>query len=172
MQAFTRTHRKELSVQLFLTWFELFLSLALVVAVLVHPAKGMGLGSMGGSAQLFGSQKGAETGLNRLTGTIIVLWMGTALLLSSHLLGVKSTLPIEQTPIQMPARQAPVSAAPAQQAPTSAAPAQQAPVSAAPAQQAPASAAPAQQAPVSAAPAQQAPASAAPKVPTDTKPST
>jgi len=72
-------------VQLFLTWLELFLSLALIVAIIIHPAKGMGLGSMGGSAQIFGSQKGAETGLNRVTAVIVFLWIGTALLLSSAL---------------------------------------------------------------------------------------
>lgn len=74
------------SVQSLLIWFELFLSLALIVAILIHPAKGMGLGSMGGSAQIFGSQKGAETGLNRVTAAILILWMGTALLLASPLI--------------------------------------------------------------------------------------
>lgn len=71
-------------MQSFLNWLELLLSLALIVAIIIHPAKGMGLGSMGGSAQLFGSQKGAETGLNRVTAGILILWFATALLLSSH----------------------------------------------------------------------------------------
>lgn len=69
----------------FLTWFQLLLSLALLVAIIIHPAKGMGLGSMGASTQIFGSQKGAETGLNRVTAVITVLWFLTALLLSSSL---------------------------------------------------------------------------------------
>lgn len=73
-------------MQSLLTWFQLFLSLALIVAVILHPAKGAGLGSMGGSAQVFGSQKGAETGLNRITGIIAALWAIVALLLSSSLI--------------------------------------------------------------------------------------
>lgn len=66
-------------------WVQLFLSLAMVVAILVHPAKGMGLGSMGGSAQLFGSQKGAESGLNKITGFIVALWAIVAILRASAL---------------------------------------------------------------------------------------
>ncbi|MGV3522972.1 MAG: preprotein translocase subunit SecG [Candidatus Sericytochromatia bacterium] len=73
-------------MQTALTWFQLLLSLALIVAIIIHPAKGMGLGSMGGSAQIFGSQKGAEAGLNRFTGTIAFLWAAVALLLSSSLI--------------------------------------------------------------------------------------
>lgn len=73
-------------MQSFLTWSELLLSLALIVAIIIHPAKGMGLGSMGASAQLFGSQKGAETGLNRVTTAIVFLWAAVAVLLSSSLI--------------------------------------------------------------------------------------
>ena len=73
-------------MQSFFTWSELLLSLALIVAIIIHPAKGMGLGSMGASAQLFGSQKGAETGLNRVTTVIVFLWATVAVLLSSSLI--------------------------------------------------------------------------------------
>lgn len=76
-------------MQSILSWLQLFLSLALIVAIIIHPAKGMGLGSMGGSAQIFGSQKGAETGLNRMTAAIVFLWFLTAILLSSNFLGAK-----------------------------------------------------------------------------------
>lgn len=71
-------------MQSFLLWSQLVLSLALIAAVLIHPAKGAGLGAMGGSAEVFGSQKGAETGLNRITGGIAFLWALTAILLSSQ----------------------------------------------------------------------------------------
>jgi protein translocase SecG subunit len=74
------------SVQTVLTWLQLFLSVTLIAAVMIHPAKGMGLGSMGSSAQLFGSQKGAETGLNRITGIIAISWAVVAILLSSPLI--------------------------------------------------------------------------------------
>lgn len=73
-------------MQSVLTWAQLLLSLAMIAAIIIHPAKGMGLGSMGASAQLFGSQKGAETGLNRVTTVIVVLWASTAILLSSTLI--------------------------------------------------------------------------------------
>lgn len=73
-------------MQSFLIWTQLFLSLALIVVIILHPAKGGGLGSMGGSAQVFGSQKGAEAGLNRITIGIAVLWALVAILLSSPLI--------------------------------------------------------------------------------------
>jgi protein translocase SecG subunit len=75
--------RKELNVHTALTWLQLVLSLALIAAILIHPAKGMG---MGGSAQIFGSQKGAETGLNKITGGLAVCWAVVAILLSSPLI--------------------------------------------------------------------------------------
>ncbi len=40
---------------------------SLVGLILMHAPKGGGLGSIGGAAQLFSSQKSAESGLNRLT---------------------------------------------------------------------------------------------------------
>ena len=73
-------------MQSFLMWSQLILSLALIAVVLIHPAKGAGLGAMGGSAEVFGSQKGAETGLNRITGVIAALWALSAILLSSNLI--------------------------------------------------------------------------------------
>ena len=72
-------------MQPFLFWLQLLLSIALVTAIILHPAKGMGLGGIGSPAQLFGSQKGAETGLNKLTGGIAVAWALVAILLSSPL---------------------------------------------------------------------------------------
>jgi preprotein translocase subunit SecG len=41
--------------------------LVLIVMVLIHSPKGDGIGSMGGSAQIFSSQKGAEAALNKIT---------------------------------------------------------------------------------------------------------
>jgi preprotein translocase subunit SecG len=62
--------------------FQLILSLFLIGAVLMHSAKGEGLGAMGGSAKVFGSQKGVESGLNRLTTVLSVLWVLVALVLA------------------------------------------------------------------------------------------
>ena len=58
-------------------------SIALVLSVLLHPAKTMGMGGMGSPSELFGSQKGAEEGLNRITVIIAVIWGLAALLLST-----------------------------------------------------------------------------------------
>jgi preprotein translocase subunit SecG len=63
--------------------FELFCSLALVLSILLHPAKADGMAGIGGPAKLFGSQKGAETGLNRLTAGIAIVWATLAAVLSA-----------------------------------------------------------------------------------------
>lgn len=67
------------ALQILLTFLEFTLSIALVVAVLLHTAKGEGLAGIGGSAQLFGSQKGVEAGLNRVTSIIAGLWFVVAI---------------------------------------------------------------------------------------------
>lgn len=41
--------------------------LVLIVLVLIHSPKGDGIGGIGGNAQLFSSQKGAEAALNKIT---------------------------------------------------------------------------------------------------------
>jgi preprotein translocase subunit SecG len=60
-----------------------FLSaLLLIVAVLLHTAKGEGLGGIGGSAKLFGSPKGMEEGLDRLTWGLAIVFMGISVILA------------------------------------------------------------------------------------------
>ncbi|MFN8671656.1 MAG: preprotein translocase subunit SecG [Candidatus Sericytochromatia bacterium] len=54
-------------------------SILLILSVLLHPAKTMGMGS----TEIFGSQKGAEDGLNRLTSIIATIWALTAIVLSA-----------------------------------------------------------------------------------------
>jgi preprotein translocase subunit SecG len=54
----------------------------LIIAVLLHSAKGEGLGGIGGTAHIFGSQKGLEEGLDRLTLGLAVTFMFTSLVLS------------------------------------------------------------------------------------------
>jgi len=59
-----------------------FLSgLLLVGLVLLHSPKGEGLGGIGGSAHMYRSQKGMETGLNKVTGIIAAIFMVTAVIL-------------------------------------------------------------------------------------------
>ncbi len=57
-------------------------AIALVVLVLLHSAKGEGFGSIGSGAKMFSSQKGLEDGLNRVTTTFAVTFLGSAILLS------------------------------------------------------------------------------------------
>ena len=62
---------------------EFFVSIALIAAVLLHSAKGEGLGGIGGTARLFGSQKGMEAGLNRATTILASLFLIIAFVLST-----------------------------------------------------------------------------------------
>lgn len=61
-------------------------SLILILSVLLHPAKTMGMGGLGSPSEIFGSQKGAEDGLNKLTAVIATIWALTAVVLSSPLM--------------------------------------------------------------------------------------
>lgn len=69
-------------VHIALQIFQVVFSLAMIVAVMLHSAKGEGLGAIGGQAKIFGSQKGVEAGLNRLTTGLAILWGMTSLVLA------------------------------------------------------------------------------------------
>lgn len=62
--------------------FQIVFSIFLIGAVMMHSAKGEGLGMIGGGAKVFGSQKGVEAGLNRLTTALAVLWLLCSLALA------------------------------------------------------------------------------------------
>jgi len=62
--------------------FQLVTALALIGAILLHSAKGEGLGSIGGQARLFGSQKGLEQGLDRITAGCAIAFMSVSILLA------------------------------------------------------------------------------------------
>ncbi|MFP5501919.1 MAG: preprotein translocase subunit SecG [Candidatus Sericytochromatia bacterium] len=62
--------------------FQVTFSIFLIVSVMMHSAKGEGLGAIGGQAKIFGSQKGVESGLNKLTTTMAVLWALTSIVLA------------------------------------------------------------------------------------------
>lgn len=68
-------------MKLFLSILELIVAFALIGAVLLHSAKGEGLGGIGGPARLFRSAKGMESGLNLVTGILA----GSFLLLAAIL---------------------------------------------------------------------------------------
>ncbi|MCU0641542.1 MAG: preprotein translocase subunit SecG [Candidatus Margulisbacteria bacterium] len=54
----------------------------LIVAVLLHTAKGEGLGGIGGSAKLFGTPKGMEESLDRITWGLAIAFMVVSVLLA------------------------------------------------------------------------------------------
>ncbi|MGB9613826.1 MAG: preprotein translocase subunit SecG [Candidatus Margulisiibacteriota bacterium] len=66
----------------FLLIIQIVSAIFLVVAVLLHAAKGEGLGGIGGSARLFGTPKGLEEGLDRITWALAVIFMSASLLLA------------------------------------------------------------------------------------------
>jgi preprotein translocase subunit SecG len=69
-------------VMMSLKIFQVVFALGLIIAVLLHSAKGEGLGAIGGQAKVFGSQKGVEAGLNRLTTGLAILWGLSSLILA------------------------------------------------------------------------------------------
>ena len=62
--------------------FQVVFALSLIIAVMLHSAKGEGLGAIGGQAKIFGSQKGVEAGLNRLTTGLAIMWALSSLVLA------------------------------------------------------------------------------------------
>ncbi|MFC1752630.1 preprotein translocase subunit SecG [Thermoproteota archaeon] len=68
-------------MKIFLLIIEFFTSIVLIIAVLLHAAKGEGLGGIGGRAKLFSSQKGLESGLNKITGVLAFVFLLVATIL-------------------------------------------------------------------------------------------
>lgn len=69
-------------MKILLLILELLISIGLVVAILMHSAKGEGLGAIGGSARMFNTQKGLESGLDKLTAGLAIAFLVIAILLS------------------------------------------------------------------------------------------
>jgi preprotein translocase subunit SecG len=68
-------------MKMFLFLIQALSAVLLVVAVLLHSAKGEGLGGIGGSAKLFGTPKGLEEGLDRITWTLAITFLAVSVLL-------------------------------------------------------------------------------------------
>lgn len=66
----------------FLLVVQLLSALFLIVAVLMHTSKGEGLGGIGASAKLFGTPKGMEEGLDRITWGLAITFMTVSVLLA------------------------------------------------------------------------------------------
>jgi preprotein translocase subunit SecG len=60
---------------------QLISGLLLILLVLLHAPKGDGMAAIGGAAQLFSSQKGVESGLNKVTSVVAIIFILTSLLL-------------------------------------------------------------------------------------------
>jgi preprotein translocase subunit SecG len=54
----------------------------LIAAILLHSAKGEGLGGIGGQARIFGTQKGLEEGLDKITFTCASVFMLVSFILA------------------------------------------------------------------------------------------
>jgi preprotein translocase subunit SecG len=66
----------------FLLFVQIFSAVFLIAAILLHSAKGEGLGGIGGQARIFGTQKGLEEGLDKITFACASLFMVVSLILS------------------------------------------------------------------------------------------
>lgn len=59
-----------------ITWIlQIVSAILLVVLILLHSPKGDGIAGIGGASHLFSSQKSAETGLNKLTLYVAILFL-------------------------------------------------------------------------------------------------
>ncbi len=66
----------------FLWIVQIISALLLIVLVLIHSPKGDGIASIGGASQMFSSQKNAESGLNKLT-----MWVAIVFFVATFLTG-------------------------------------------------------------------------------------
>lgn len=57
---------------------ELISAVMVIIFVLLHSAKGEGLGGIGGQARIYKGQKGLEDGLNKITTIAAIIFLLTA----------------------------------------------------------------------------------------------
>ena len=62
---------------------QLVSAVSLIVAILLHAAKGEGLGGIGGSAKIFGSPKGLEKGLDKITWFLAITFIVISIVLAA-----------------------------------------------------------------------------------------
>ena len=68
-------------MKIFLIVIQFVSAIVLVISVLLHTAKGEGLGGIGGAAKLFGTPKGLEEGLDKITTACAVIFLVVSLIL-------------------------------------------------------------------------------------------
>jgi preprotein translocase subunit SecG len=54
---------------------QVILAIIMVALILLHPPKGEGMGGIGGAATLFSGKRGAETGLDRVTYSVVAAFL-------------------------------------------------------------------------------------------------
>jgi preprotein translocase subunit SecG len=59
----------------FLLFLQFLSGAGLITTVLLHSAKGEGMGAIGGQARVFGTQKGLEEGLDKITTFLAVTFL-------------------------------------------------------------------------------------------------
>ena len=59
----------------FLLFLQFLSGVGLIATVLLHSAKGEGMGAIGGQARIFGTQKGLEEGLDKITTFLAVTFL-------------------------------------------------------------------------------------------------
>jgi preprotein translocase subunit SecG len=62
--------------------FEIICAIALIISVLLHAAKGEGLGGIGSAARIFGTPKGMEKGLDQITWGCAIAFLAITILLA------------------------------------------------------------------------------------------
>lgn len=67
-------------------YLQIATALLLITLILLHSPKGDGLASIGGSSQLFSSQKGVEAGLNKLTTIVSIVFAIVSFVLGFRLI--------------------------------------------------------------------------------------
>jgi len=65
----------------FIWTLQVISAILLVILVLIHSPKGDGIAGIGGAANLFTSQKGAEKNLNKITTIVAVVFIVCAFIL-------------------------------------------------------------------------------------------
>jgi preprotein translocase subunit SecG len=71
-----------------LSWLWMLSGVLLIISVLLHSPKGDGMGGLASSGgSMFTSARSAEATLNRITWTLLALFLGLAVILSGGWLG-------------------------------------------------------------------------------------
>jgi preprotein translocase subunit SecG len=72
----------------FLSWTWMLTGLLLIISILLHSPKGDGLGGLvSGGSGMFTSARSAEATLNRISWTLMALFLSLAVILSAGWLG-------------------------------------------------------------------------------------